>query len=238
MFQQNLILGSYDTCTAEQQSEIAPNETSQQIRCMGVGCTDSDSRIKIRRYSIKNKLKQGLLVSGAILGVGAASFGTIGLAHAATSIDTNPEQSIVEKLASKFGLNQDEVQSVFDESRSEREAEHEARIAEELAELVSEGKLTEEQVEALKTKSAEIKSEREADKDSMKDKTEDERKSIMESKRTELDQWLSDNGIDEEYGRFLMGGGRGGPGGPGGHGGPRSTSSDPSSENEGQTDTN
>ena len=49
----------------------------------------------------------------------------------------------------------------------------------------------------------------------MQNKTEAERKTAMEAKRAELDKWASDNGIDKQYLRFLMGGGRGH--GHGGH---------------------
>ncbi len=44
----------------------------------------------------------------------------------------------------------------------------------------------------------------------MKDKTDEERKSAMEAKRTELEQWAKDNNIPMQYLR--------GSGGPGGHG--------------------
>ncbi len=47
----------------------------------------------------------------------------------------------------------------------------------------------------------------------------------MKAERESLKQWLSDNGLAEEYARYLHGGGHGrGPGGPDG---PRHFSEDP-----------
>jgi len=140
----------------------------------------------------------------------------MGLASAATTSSTSG-QSLVDKLASKFNLNKDDVQKVFDEDRSAHEAERAAEVKTQLDQLVKDGKITQAQEDKLIAKGKELQTQREANRDSMKDKTDAERKAAMDAERTAFTKWLSDNGIAEEYGRLIMGG-HGRHGGPGSHG--------------------
>lgn len=159
------------------------------------------------------------MVGGAVATIGLGSLSGVGLAQAATDNDaSNPESSLIDKLVGRFKLNKDDVQKVFDEEHSAREAKRDAEVKTKLDGLVKAGKLTQDQADKLVAKAAELKTEREANHEAMKDKTGDERKAAMRANRDSLKQWLSDNGIDEQYGRFLMGGRGHGPGGPGGHG--------------------
>lgn len=175
---------------------------------------------------MNRRLKQSLLVGGAVTTIGFAGLGSVGLVNAATtsSESTNPQSSLVDKLVNTFNLNKDDVQKVFDEERTSRMAEREQRQADQLNKLVEEGKLTQAQVDKLIAKANEVKAEREANRDTMKDKTHEERKAAMEERRAEMKQWLGDNDIPEEYGRFIFGGHGRGHGGPGGRGGPMPTS--------------
>lgn len=83
-------------------------------------------------------------------------------------------------------------------------------MADRLAQAVKDGKLTQDQADKITAKLKELKTQREAERDSMKDKTDEERKTAMEAKKTELEKWAKDNNIPLEYLRSL--------GGPGGHG--------------------
>ncbi|RTK94578.1 hypothetical protein EKI60_03090 [Candidatus Saccharibacteria bacterium] len=162
------------------------------------------------------RLKQSLLVGGAVATVGLAGLGSVGLASAATA-SKDPQAGLIDTLVSKFNLNRDEVQKVFDAEHQARQAEREAEQAERLKTLVTDGKLTQTQADKITAKAKELQTEREANRDTMKDKTNEERKAAMEAARDEIEQWLSDNDIPEEYGRLVFGGGHGrGPGGPGG----------------------
>lgn len=60
-----------------------------------------------------------------------------------------------------------------------------------------------------------IEKEREANKDSMKDLSRDERKAKMEERKTALEAWAKEQGISTDYLHYVMGHGRGGHGGPG-----------------------
>lgn len=124
--------------------------------------------------------------------------------------------SLVQKIASKFNLNKDEVQKVFDEDRSAREAEREKDQAERLQKLVDAGTITASQKTAIEAKIKEMKAERDANKDSMKDLSDTERKAKMDAKKTELETWAKQQGLDlTKLQGVLMGGhGRGGHNGP------------------------
>lgn len=144
------------------------------------------------------------------------SLGSIGLASAATSTSTNPQQSLIEKLSTKFKLNKDDVKKVFDEEHTARQAEHAADVKTKLDVAVKAGTLTQDQEDKIIAKAAELQKTRQADMEALKDKTQAERKAAMDTKRAEIDKWISDNGIPTEFARYVMGGG---PGHHGGHGG-------------------
>lgn len=163
-------------------------------------------------------MKKPFVIAGIATTIGLASLGA-GVANAATSTsdtDTNPMSSLVDKIATKFNLDKTQVQQVFDEQKTEMDAEREQKAKEDLAQLVTDGKLTQAQSDAITAKRAELDKTREANRDSMKDKTADERKTAMEAERTALEQWAKDNGIDTQYLKYVFGHGPGGHGGPGG----------------------
>ena len=107
--------------------------------------------------------------------------------------------SIVDKIANKFNLNKDEVKKVFEENRAEHQAKKNITASERLATLVSEGKITQSQADKITAKRAEIKASMESNREAMHNKTKIERKEAMEAKKTELEKWASDNGIDSKF---------------------------------------
>ncbi len=131
-------------------------------------------------------------------------------AHAVQAESADSGSSLVDKIASKFNLNKDEVQKVFDENRAAHEAEHEQDFKDKLATLVKEGKITQAQSDKIQAKHDEMKADRDKNMESFKNMTEDERKAAMDAKRDELKQWAQDNGIDESYLMPMRGGGPGG----------------------------
>ncbi len=161
------------------------------------------------------KMSKKLMITGATMVAGLGGLASVGLVSAATT-STSGQSSIIDKIASKFNLNKDEVKAVFDEEHAAREAEMTAKADTELSQLVTDGKITAEQKDKIIAKRTELQKQREADRTAMESKTDAERKTAMEARKTELDKWASDNGIDTQYMRYVMGGGRGGHG----HGGP------------------
>lgn len=175
------------------------------------------------------------LVAAAVTGaVGVATVAGLGVASAATTnsttgsttntstTKTDPMSGLIDALVSKFNLKKADVQAVFDAQRSKMDAQRETEVKAEVSQLVTDGKLTQAQADAINTKRGELEKQRETDRTTMDSKTDAERKSTMDAKKTELDSWLKDQGIDTQYAYLLMGGrGHGGPGGHGGFGGPR-----------------
>lgn len=116
----------------------------------------------------------------------------------------NGFSALVEKLAERFNLNQGEVEAVFEEHGQERKQNMAAHFEERLAQLVSEGKLTEEQKAAIEAKKQEFQSEREE----MRSLSLEERKERMEAHHQEMKTWMEEQGIDIEEvcpdgGRFI-----------------------------------
>lgn len=149
----------------------------------------------------ENMNKKLLLVLGAITIIGVGVLGS-SQAFAQESIAQNPVNSLVQKIADKFGLNRDDVQAVFTEHKSEMKANMSARQEDRLSKLVSEGKITEAQKTLIINKQKELTEKRAANRDSLKDLSREEIRSKMEAERAELEKWATDNGIDIKY---LMG---------------------------------
>ncbi len=164
-------------------------------------------------------MKKHLVIAATAATIGIAGLGA-GVAHAATNSDsttsTSPMSGLVDKLASKFNLNKAEVQQVFDEQKATMNAERETKVKEAVAKLVTDKKITQAQADLINAKRESLEKERETNKDSFTDLTQDERKAKMDEKKTALESWAKDNGIDTQYLRYVMGGGHGhgGPGGP------------------------
>lgn len=114
---------------------------------------------------------------------------------AATNVsaqDTANYPPIVQKIADRFNLNVSEVEQVFDEARDERRAEMYANFADRLDDLVSEGKLTETQKEAVLDKHEEVQDKMEA----LKDLAPEERREKAQAIHEEFKAWAEDQGID------------------------------------------
>lgn len=160
--------------------------------------------------------KHLMIITAGILTVGALIAGT---SAAFAQNSTSNQQSLVQKIATRFSLNESEVQTVFDESRVERQAARQAEMQTalntRLSTAVSEGKLTEAQKQLILAKHTEMHEQMENQQESMSSKTPEERRAAMEARRSELETWAQQNNIDISY----VAGGRGGMMGSGRHGG-------------------
>lgn len=107
--------------------------------------------------------------------------------------------SLVQKIADKFNINKNDVQAVFDQNRQEMQAKRETRYEAKLAQLVKDGKITEQQKQLLLDKHKQLVSEMQSNKVNLKSLTPAARK----AKRQELQAWAKQNGVDIKY---LMGG--------------------------------
>lgn len=168
------------------------------------------------------KLTKALAIGGVTVGVGLASMTAVGVANAASQTSTTKTDgmsSLVQAIADKFKLKTSDVQAVFDSERTKMDAQREADAVAQQAQLVKDGKLTQAQSDAITAKRAELQKQREADRaaDATSTKTSTERQTEMQARKTALDTWLNEQGIDTQYAYLLMGGrGHGGPGERGG----------------------
>lgn len=146
-------------------------------------------------------MKQSILLTTiGVLTVGALLMGT-------TSVfaedSTTTQQSLVQKIAARFSLKESDVQAVFDESRAERQAARQAEMKAildtRLNEAIANGKITEQQKQLILAKHAEMQQQHEADRSDWQTKTPEEKRAAMETRRTELETWATQNGIDFSY---------------------------------------
>jgi flagellar biosynthesis GTPase FlhF len=160
--------------------------------------------------------KRHLIIGGALLAaslVGASG----GLAKAASQNQSFTSMNgLAKAIAQKFSLNEADVQKVVEEQhiqmRAEMQAKHEQTEKDFLAQAVKDGKLTQDQADKITAKHAELKASRTANKEAFKNKTESERKTMMQQEREGLTKWLTDNNIPQEYFKPHFGKGMGGPG--------------------------
>lgn len=160
-------------------------------------------------------MKKQLVVAGMVATTGLAGLTGVSIVNAETNStnQNNQMSSLVDALASKFNLNKTDVQKVVDEQHAKMQSEREQRGKDQVAKLVTDGKLTQAQADKISAKRAAMQKEREANRTTMQAMTADEQKAEMASHRTELNQWMEDNGIDSQYGYLLMGGPARGHGG-------------------------
>src|SRR4051812_426947 len=83
-----------------------------------------------------------LLPMAAVAVVAAAAAGVTAVS-AATPTDS--QSSLVQKIADTFHLDKSKVQAVFDEHKSQVQADHQAKFEERLSQAVTDGKLTADQ---------------------------------------------------------------------------------------------
>ncbi len=175
-------------------------------------------------------MKKHVLAAGIASTIGLAGLAGVGIVSAAeTTSSSNPMSGLVSAIASKFNLNKDDVQKVFDEQHQAMEQERNNEVKNEIAQLVKDGKLTQDQADKLLAKRTELEKEREANRTNNQRPSKDD----LDKKRTEFETWAKDNGIDTSYLRYVMG-----HGGRGGHGGPEGRDQGTDSTNKSSTSTN
>jgi hypothetical protein len=155
-------------------------------------------RMKLRKNP---RVLSGVIgMAGLLSIVGAAS-----AIHAASSTSTS-SNNLVQMIADKFHLNASDVQQVFDQHQQTMEANRAQKAKDYLDQAVKDGKITQAQEDLIIAKQAEVRTFM----DSLKDKSETDRRAAMKTEMDSLKQWAKDNSIPEQYVHPM--------GGPGGHG--------------------
>lgn len=124
-------------------------------------------------------------------------------------------QSLIDKIASTFNVDKSKVEDVVNQWHSENKQKMmdtmKQRMDDKLSQAVKDGKITEAQKTAIIKRLSEEKNS--FNKEEIEDMTPEQRKTAMQNKRTELENWAKSQGIDpnllKEYGMGRRGGGFG-----------------------------
>ena len=134
------------------------------------------NKVKVFGITIVMFLAGGIFSAISFLGIKAVS----------AQMANGEYPLIIQNLAEKFGVSEDEVASVFEDTKAERETER-------LDKAVEEGTITEEQKNQIIAKQEEVEAKiNEIDDSSM---TSDERQEAMQTLHEELRTWADDNDI-------------------------------------------
>jgi hypothetical protein len=145
-------------------------------------------------------MKQKIIIPVLVITMAGASVFGAGQALAQDDQQTDqPHAFIIQKLATKFGLNETDVEAVFKEARVEKQAQMQAKLEDRLSKIVSEGKVTEAQKQAILAKHQELRDKRQAMMDETEKLTPEQRRERLKTEKEELETWAKDNGIELRY---------------------------------------
>ena len=161
---------------------------------------------------MKNNKK--VIISALILGAVALA-GAYGISKVSANENGNAfgQNSIIQKLASRFNLNENDVKTVFEENRNEMQNKRQEECENRLSKLADEGKITQEQKGAIQKKQQEMRKENENRQAEMKNLSQEERKATQKNRQEErnkhqeeMKKWAEENGIDTEVLNQFMSG--------------------------------
>ncbi len=140
------------------------------------------------------KSKAVALALMGLMGSGAIFFA----ANRVYAQDTETHPDIVSAFAQRFGLPKDQVQSFFDEFRSQRKLHimqnMQARFEDRLSRLVTEGKITSDQKSAILNEVSSLKVKYNLD--SLNTMSLTDRKKTLQSFSSDLKSWAKSQGIN------------------------------------------
>lgn len=145
---------------------------------------------------MKKTAKAALIGLGVVAGI---ALGQVGIASAATDTEDFPHG--VQAIVEKFNLNKEEVVKVLEEDRTAHQAEMKAEFEAKLTQLVTDGKITQAQKDAIIAKHDEMVANRVAGD-----------REANRAKGQEFRTWLQEQGIDESLVMPERGQGNGGQG--------------------------
>ncbi len=164
-----------------------------------------------------SKFSSKVILPAAVLTL----MGGMALAASASQVSAHfggdGQTTLMQRLVSRFNLNESDVKAVFAEVRTERQAEREKALELRLTEAVAAGKLTEAQKQLVLAKHEELQATREANLTAWQALTPEEKRTQMTEQRQAIQDWAKANGIDTSFlfmadgpmmGRGMKGGAR------------------------------
>lgn len=146
-------------------------------------------------------MKRTIGMAAAVAALGAGVWGTTAFA-ATPQGNQNRMSNLTNALATRFNLNQSDVQKFFDDQHANNEASRIANEKSQLNQAVTNGKITQAQEDLIIAKHTEIKTFM----DSLKGKTNTEIEAAIKNQKASLKTWANSNNIPEQFIRFGMGG--------------------------------
>lgn len=133
----------------------------------------------------KKIILPALAIAG-LLAVGSFSATTV------QAMDNERGLPLIQRIAERFNLEESDVEEVFSQYRVEHQVAMQERFEERLSSLVEEGKLTQEQADALIQKHEEMR----ADHEALLQASPEEREEYRAAHRAEMQAWADEQGID------------------------------------------
>jgi hypothetical protein len=137
--------------------------------------------------------KKMLIPMAAVAVIAAGAYGVTKVS--AASDPTNPQASLVQKIADTFHLDKSKVQAVFDQNRTEKQARAETNYEARLTQAVTDGKITAAQKDLILAEHNKLK----AELDAAAGKTGTDRRTAMDAVRTEGEAWAKANNVDAKW---------------------------------------
>jgi hypothetical protein len=144
---------------------------------------------KLQRKGGEITMNKKLLISTLSLAVIGASILSVSQASA---FQNGNGDYMMQKLAERFNLNPGEVETFFEEMRAEKQTQMQVEHENRLNQMVTDGKITEAQKQAIIQKHEEMR----ANFGDMADLTPEEQRANAIEKRQEMQTWAEQNGID------------------------------------------
>lgn len=140
-------------------------------------------------------ITKGMIAAAAIASLGAGTWG-MNTAYAEANPSANGKfDNLIEALAERFDVSEEEVLKVFQAERLEQQAIREEMQANRLANAVEEGYLTQEQADAITA----YREEHQELMVSLINMDLDDRKEALDAAREEVKAWAKEQGIPLKY---------------------------------------
>lgn len=141
-------------------------------------------------------MKKKLILFNSIALLAFGILGILGFSAVKAQESLEDYPLIVQNLVERFGLNADEVEKVFEDTRTQRHSER-------FDEYTEDGTITEEQKNFILEKMEETREKLDAI--HIEEMTTDERQEAMQNIHEELSNWAEENNIPEEVMIFGVG---------------------------------
>jgi polyhydroxyalkanoate synthesis regulator phasin len=161
---------------------------------------------KMSHISKKSKM---IAATAFILGATALGGGIVAYADSLPEDEGRPIDSLVSKIAEKFGLNKSEVESVVLEvmntQRDEMKSLHDEMFSDKLKNLVDSKTITQAQADLVADKIEELHAQRDADFETYKNLDPEKRRELRDEHRAEMEEWAEQSGLTQDQLKAVFG---------------------------------